>query len=376
MLKNWITALLITIIGIHTTSCKGAGIMPKELQATGKAPFILKEITALQQVSQLTGKESINKTDRYGVYGTDLGSMFNAGDKTYLVFGDTFGYRSPDAVGAGGENWRSNILAVTSDEDPADGLTFDEMIVNDQGEAIELLPSLKEDHNEMTKIPTYGVNVAETLYLFYMSVRHWGEPGEWDANYSGIAKSVDEGQTWEFIESAKWPGDSNFIQVSSYKVVMDDDTTEIYFWSIPAGRFGGVKLMKVNEKFIEDISKYEYYIGTDEDGNPLWSQQMENAVLVVDDTVGELSVIWNPFLKRWIMMYMQDRGGIVMREGLTPWGPWGKPLQAITQGQYPGLYSPYMNQKYIENDGEFIYFTLSLWGPYNVFWMKVRLVKH
>jgi hypothetical protein len=41
----------------------------------------------------------------------------------------------------------------------------------------------------------------------------------------------------------------------------------------------------------------------------------------------------------------------------------------------PGLYAPYMLPEYTSNDGRTIYFTLSKWGPYNVFWYRADLVK-
>src|SRR5690606_3977479 len=105
-------------------------------------------------------------------------------------------------------------------------------------------------------------------------------------NYSGVAKSVDEGVTWDVIEGLRWPGDSNFIQVAPYRVQVSDETAEIYFWCIPAGRLGDVKLMKVNENDIEHLSKYMYYAGLDEEGKPIWSEKLDDAVLVVDDEVG------------------------------------------------------------------------------------------
>src|SRR5690606_16517469 len=120
----------------------------------------------------------------------------------------------------------------------------------------ELLPGQKVDNVEMTKIPTHGIAVGDTLYLYFMSVRHWGGPGGWESNYGGLAKSVDEGKTWQILEDVQWPGDSNFIQVSPYKVEVNDELTEIYFWCIPTGRFGHVQLMKVDEKHIEDLDQY------------------------------------------------------------------------------------------------------------------------
>lgn len=339
------------------------------LSADGKK-LVLQGVADVTMVSQITGAESPNKTDRYAVYGTDLGSMINAGDKTYFVFGDTFGERDPGQTGGGGSFWRSNTMAYTTDADPADGIALDGMITDDIGLAAELIPSRKSDYDEMTTIPTHGVYANNALYLYYMSVSHWGDPGKWDANDAGVAKSTDEGRTWTVLDQPRWPGDSNFIQISPYHV-----GEEIYFWGIPSGRFGGVQLMKVREADIENADAYHYYAGEDDDGEPVWSGSPEEAKTVVDDTVGELSVVWNPYLERWIMTYLKEGRGVVIREGLSPWGPWGEAIDLVTMTEQPGLYAPFMNDRYVEDGGRTIYFTLSLWGPYNVFWFKASLTK-
>lgn len=360
-------ALLLILIG-----CSPGNRSNPMLDAADKE-FILKGVVDLRKISQLTGEASPNKTERYAVYGTDLGSMINEGDRTYFVFGDTFGERPEDQIGGGGSFWRSNTIGYTTDRDPSDGIALDGMITDDIGLAKELLPSKKLDYDEMTKIPTHGLAAGGALYLYYMSVNHWGAPGYWDANYASAAKSTDGGQNWTLLDQLKWPGDSNFIQVSPYKVANADDSADLYFWCIPSGRFGGVQLMKVREQNIENQAEYRYYAGTDPEGAPIWSADMKSAKTVVDDTVGELSVIWNPGLQRWLMTYLQEGNGVVIREGLAPWGPWGEAIELVKASEYPGLYGPYMNDRYLSEDGRTFYFTLSLWDPYNVFLFKASL---
>ncbi len=84
--------------------------------------------------------------------------------------------------------------------------------------------------------------------------------------------------------------------------------------------------------------------------------------------------MWSEYLERWIMTY-SDAGNAYIREGVTPWGPWGDPIEMVSATDYPGLYSPYLNPRYVSDGGRRIYFTLSLWGPYNVFWFSVDLVR-
>src|SRR5690606_23129073 len=184
-------------------------------------PFVVTGASDVTQIAQLTGQGAINDTESVAVAGTDLGSMVNVGERTYFVFGDTFGTRDEGMTGGGGGNWRSNAVAFTTDEDPSDGITFDGWVLDDIGLALEVAVGQKDPNDgdgEVTKIPTYGFAVGETIYLHYMSVSFWGEPGAWDANHAGLVRSTDDGASWEVLDGPQWPGDSNFVQVATAEV--------------------------------------------------------------------------------------------------------------------------------------------------------------
>ncbi len=352
-------------------SCAGAQ-KPMQMPAPEipAADLLLDGVSQLAPVAQLTGTDSINRTDKYGVYGCDLGSMFQDDDRTYFLFGDTFGPRSPSQVGAGGENWRSNTMAWSTTTNPENGITFDGWITDTAGTAVELLSSRKVDHDEITVIPTNGVAANGALYIFFMSVRHWGAPGSWDCNYSGIARSTDSGHTWTKLAQPRWPGGSNFIQTAIWK--QGDD---LLIWGIPSGRHGGAALMKVPEKEIETAASYRYFAGV-QGGRPKWSADMRDAVVIVDAPVGELSVAWNAYLGRWIMTYLNEHShNLEIREGPEPWGPWGPARMLVAARRYPALYGAFMCPGFTAEGGKVIYFTMSQFGPYNVFLMRANLDK-
>lgn len=371
------TAASLVAMIVVATGCTEGGAVTVDTRTD--RPFVLEGVSGLKQVAQLTGPDAINDTVSVGVVGTDLGSMVNFGGKTFFLFGDTYGIREADAWGGMGDLWRSNVSAWTTDDDPRDGITFDAWTPVDE---FGLAAALSEgDHaantgtGEVTKIPTHGFAVDETLYVQYMSVSFWGESGVWDANYAGLLRSTDEGESWENLEDVRWPGDSGFIQVAALPV-SENDVDYVYLWGIPSGRFGGVSLMRVEAKpeAVEDLEAYEYFAGTRNSGEPVWDADLAAAQIVVDAPVGELSVMWSTYLGRWIMTY-SDAGTAYIREGITPWGPWNDAIQLAVPRDYPVLYSPYMNPRYTTDDGRTIYFTMSLWGPYNVFWFSVDLDK-
>jgi hypothetical protein len=292
----------------------------------------------------------------------------------WFVFGDTFGDRPADATGGGGSFWRSNVLGWTTDDDPSDGITLDGMVTDGTGSAKELLSSKKVDGVEMTVIPTHGFEADGAMYLHFMSVRHWGDPGEWEVNYAGLAKSTDDGKHWTKLSGVRWAGDSGFVQISPFHVQIDGEDW-LYVWGITHGRFGGVSLARVKASEVEDERRWQYFAGTTADGQPRWRNDVTAAKEVLDDTVGELSVVWNDYLGRWIMTYLAEGRGVVIRDSPTPWGPWGDEKVLVSDTDVPGLYAPYMLPRYTADGGRTIYFTLSVWDPYNVFWYRARLDK-
>ena len=336
------------------------------------ASFVLEGVHGVERVGQITGAEGPGDTTQHGVGHTDLGSMFEADGKVWFVFGDTFADREPGQTGGGGSHWRSNVLGFTEDEDPSDGITIDGMIVDDLGLATELLPSKKVDGDEMTVIPTHGFEAGGAMYLHWMSVRHWGAPGEWEVNEAGLSTSTDGGRTWRKLDEPRWDGESGFVQISPFHVT-EDGVDTLYVWGVTHGRWGGVSLAKVAAADVEDAAAWRYFAGADGDGAPRWSASPDDAELVVDDTVGELSVVWNDHLDRWLMTYLREGTGVVMREGITPWGPWSDTHVVIAADEVPGLYAPYMLPRYTEDGGRVVYFTLSIWDPYNVFWYRAEL---
>jgi hypothetical protein len=341
--------------GVTTTLAASVGLQAFVVSGQEASPVAQVDLP-LVEVALLTGSDpaAVNQTGAdYGVDGTDLGSSFLYNDQTYIVFGDTFDIAKSD--------WRCNVLAISSDDDPSDGITFDRMIEDRPGHAAELLSARKIDFDEMTVIPTYGVAVGDRLFLHYMSVEHWGAPGYWDLGSAGFAWSDDEGQSWTKDETAILPGDTNWGQVA---IVEHEDW--LYLFGIPGGRYGSGKLARVEPGRLLDLDSWSYWDGSD------WAADAADAAVVVHGHVGELSVRWNSYYQRWLMMYLiDDEGLIVLRTASDLTGPWDEPRVVVRSTDYPALYAPYMYPKW--NDGPDVYFNMSLFGPYNVWLMKTSI---
>lgn len=318
------------------------------------------------QIARITGADSISQTGpRWGVYGADLGHAFVHKGKMWLTFGDTYGSpAASDFTSVTHRDWRSNTMAWLSlGQDPSRGLSFDGMITDTPGHAKELLPSLKKAGVETTVIPTYGTGIGDRMFLHYMSVRSWGAPGHWTLNHAGIAYSEDDGNTWSEPAGARWPGDSNFGQVAFV-----GQGGYLYLFGIPGGRYGGVQLARVLPSRILDLDAYAYWDGRS------WQARIADAATIVPAPVGELSVSWNSYSRRWLMMYLNNPAGqIVIRSARALTGPWTPETVVTTGQQFPQPYAPYITPLW--NDGSGLFFTMSRWGPYAVYLMRTDLAR-
>ncbi len=402
MTRHSLSLALLCAVGSLALVAGPAQASQADRTAAPGFPFTVNKVT---QVAQLNGPSpsspaalyapaahSINDTTRWGICGGDLGSLTYAQGTAYIALGDNYTSCPPGTGGPGGgltpPDWRSNALGVIPNPaDFAHGLHITRWISKDGRHAAEVIPS---QHNagdcesaetpgcEVTTIPTYGFATQGRLFLAFMSVHHWGAPGAWDVNYSSFAMSADKGKTWTVETSKiKWDARSNFAQVA---VTPDPSGAYLLFYGIPGGRFGAVKLMRTPNTWqgVLNAHDYQYYTGTSARGQPQWNGSADRATVVADAPVGELSVIYDPGVKQWLMTYLQGggasgSGNLVIRGATHYWGPWSKPTTLVDQQQFPGLYGAFMNPHFLSDGGHTIYFVMSQWDPYCVFWMRASL---
>ncbi|MDV8065167.1 DUF4185 domain-containing protein [Rhodococcus sp. IEGM 1366] len=342
---------------------------------TGGLPGLSGRTAAIEKV---TGTYSPNNTvERFNVLGTDLGIMWDNGAGQILTaFGDTTGHsRNPICDGLVGE-WRSNVLFRSADRVLADGMRFDSGPMDGSGQAREIIAAMKIPGVEASSIPTGGIAVNGVQYLSYMSVRNWGDAGQWSTNYSQIATSSDNGETWATRPETLRPniggvlpvgvgpaaGNENFQMNSMVK-----DGGFVYNYGTPAGRAGEVRLSRVSEGSILDLASYEYW-----NGNGWIRADPAAAVPVMDGRIGEISVQYNEFLGKFVAMYTDVFSSIVMRTASSPAGPWTAPETLVNLVEVPGIYAAYIHPW---SNGSDLYFLATTWADYNVMLMRTTLVR-
>lgn len=354
----------------HITRWIGAvaasGLVLAGSLAVGASPALATEATTpVTVVEKLTGPDAPNNTwGRWDIKGTDLGIMWDDGaGRVLTAFGDTFGnaWTGPGGGSGPNGNWRSNVLVRSSDTDLSDGMLFESAPQSPQGIAKQLIPSKKINGDEITTIPTAAISVGKRQYLGFMSVKQWGAPGYWDTNYAGIAYSDDDGENWT-VSDTRWDntaaGDDPF-QMQAYV----RSGGQIYVFGTQNGRNGPASLARVPAQKLLDESAYRYWDGAH------WSKDEADAAPVIDAPVSELSVQYDAFSKRFLLMTLSGED-IVLRTATSPEGPWSAPQTVASSADYPGLYGGYFHPW---NKDGVIYFTMSQWSPYNVYLMRMQI---
>jgi len=335
-------------------------------------------------IGQLTGKDGFNDTTRFNVIGTDLGIVTKYQGQFRYIFGDTFGtdfmtIESWDPFSTKDYAWRSQTMALSNDTDPSDGILLNDWIKDSpSGNATELFPSGKDMSRttELTAIATTAVTINTSFYIFYMSVKSWGSTGHnWICNNASIAYSSDGAHFFK-MNNMSWPTFSNCIQ---FAFVQDNRSTglisdEIYFLTAPGNRNGGAYLVKVDKNQLLNQSAYRYLSLVDANNTPVWSSNMNAAKCVIPPTVGELSVMWDKYLEKYVVTYTDiAHSGICLRVAEELWGPWSAPYLIAHARDYPGLYGAFLHPDLVENNGQQIYFIMSRWNVYNTFVLRVDL---
>jgi hypothetical protein len=348
-------------------------------------------------VNWVDGPNSPNNTyTRFAISGADLGIIWDNGqtganDQVLMAFGDTFGDCS-----VSGQQWRSNTLFRSADRNLSDGISVPDPAFGNAyaGSPVlsaippgsnfsrQIIASLNLAPTEVTIIPTAGISVGTTQYVNFMSVQKWGNPGQWTTNFSAIATSVDNGETWTASRETVRPsfyfsvpsvwfnwGNQNFQQGA---FVRRDGY--VYSFGTPSGRSGSAYVSRVPENAVLDLSQYEYW------SSPWWNffgtgswvaNSPWSATPVISAPVSEMSVQYNDYLNKYVVLYTDGSNNVVMRTADNPQGPWSASQTLVTSTQLPGgIYAPFIHPWSAGHD---LYFNLSLWSAYSVMLMHTTL---
>jgi hypothetical protein len=348
---------------------------------------------------------AFNRTEsRYGIRGCDLGSSFEHKNRVYFLFGDSF---RDD-----GSQWAINFdsIAFCTDTAPSGGLnlTFYKQP--------PLFPAIDQS---AFNVPLDGISWNGVMYVFF-STDHYVVDGRDLLGRSVLGRSDNDGYDYAYIGEFSR---QKFINVSVEAGIADDKMSPAInvpigtpiLWIFGSGRYRAspVYLSVIRLDRIEQFQPVHYFTGG------LWSTNEDDAApLFCAGDVGELSVRWNPFLGRWLVLYNSSNPrGILMRSAPQPWRPWtSQPVMVFDPGvladsnspcsgagygrfmhipwnvrhcdqvqdnmfggfrddEWAGEYGPYQITRYAAGDRKVsqIWFTMSTWNPYQSMLMTATI---
>lgn len=342
-------------------------------------------------------------TGQWRVKGTDLGIPFYSRkeDKLYFVFGDTFDSSMP----SDNSYWRGTIAGYTHDFDFSEGIRWDGFLEDENGAAKELIwthHSKNEEYFDRTKICQGGIEIDGAIYLFYECIRHWGEAGYWDVNYAGVIKSTDCGKTFSRVNQLSWveSDEGEFVdkiqtlseedihlQPSGEKVDLSKRVAPffaqiypaygkdgyVYIYGRRAGRQFGIKVGRVKIEQFENFDEYEYLVRF-ENGNAVWKKgkealkeiaENEAAADIIKGATSNMSVVYNSYLRKWMLIFYRPGKGIVYQTSNTPYGEFSDEKMLIPENYaFPsghGCYGAFSHERMLSRGGRLVYVVVSQW---------------
>jgi hypothetical protein len=377
-----------------------------------------------QRICQLTGRtdpsglDHVNDTTRFALLGTDLGTSFDHvqdGEvRTYFFFGDT-DTDEGDPTG--------DAIAYTTDLDPEpqngpQGLHL-QFMMGDDGWRRLVIHDTSSGNNlslEAFEVPSGGFSHAGRLFVF-ATTDHDSIDGRDVMLSSVLASGIDAHQDFSleyFVEQKGTYDLARFINISPFKIAnqtflgalpdnAQPDGEGLFLAASGDYRASNAYLAYVPlfQDQVPQLAGWRFFggmffssPGDPEGGAPIWltPEEKENTIPIVSETqLGELSFCWNPFLKRWLLVYAggyRGIGGVWLRSARWPWGPWSEP-QLLFNNEDGHLlrdpfidfggaaYAPYVISRYNKWDPLLqratIYYTMSTWKPYQVMLMKSQL---
>jgi len=329
------------------------------------------KIKEVRNLSQVTG---VGYTDKWDVYGTDLGiPVYSPSRKRmYFLFGDTEGVSEIDRTQP--RNWRGTVAGYTNNFDFSEGIKWDGFLLDGEGRARQLVKAHYTDSSmrkEKTKISQGGIEIDGNLYVFYESICYWGPKasGYWYINFGGTLKSTDGGDTFEKVYDLTWieptEEDAERFENAALRATEDMELNQsgvefdakahiapgfgqmfacdgkdgyIYIFGRYGGRIHGIKVGRVKKERFEDFTAYEYLTEYNENGEAVWKPYREglDAIIanpekaeIIPAPTSNMTVSYNNYLQKWLISYYYPNKGIMFATADTPYGPYSEPTMVL-----------------------------------------------
>lgn len=287
----------------------------------------------------------------YGVRGTDLGFSFLHQGRLFFLFGDT--WPRP------GLNRDVNSDTIGSVLPTAPGIPSETR--SDLCQHFKFVTESPSGYLQVRldgstlgarDVPLSGFSSGDAMYVFFLHPT--GGEGDLRAYRATLGVSRDLGRHFATVVSEL----PDFFQEVA-PVVVDSQglgrsglpwvPQQIVLFFAKTLYEGLPYLAAAPLRTIENPITWLYFSGTSADGTPQWSTSPHAKAIVclgsvIGTSISELSVAWEPYLKRWLMLFETDGGsppGIRMESATAPWGPWTATSEVVLDSNTLGCQSIY-----------------------------------
>ena len=299
---------------------------------------------------------------RASIISQDGGESFTVPGGAIWAFGDTFkGTRSADGTPHFAGGAISCAIAFLGAKAPDYPPAFDYLVSSNRDAVSPFAFFPDEQPTERYRIwPLGGIYANSQYYLFYSLIEVFGN-GQWDFRGvgSGLGRSAVALGPYERLQPH---GDWRF-PIAPTQVI--EAGGWVYLFGIQEfdGK-QGVALARVRPENIEDPEAYEFYTGP----GPKFSPRKETAACLVGHVPGQVSVAWNPYLQKYVMVSSSDFDHpreIRFLVADAPYGPWSPPVARVEVPQYAQgkrlemAYCAYLHPELFRGDGRVMNLTYS-----------------
>ena len=189
----------------------------------------------------------------------------------------------------------------------------------------EYLPDEDLKHHRIW--PGDGISIGSRIYLSYSVIVVTDEPGPWNFHGIGAGLAVAETPLGHFVRLR--PNGQWRFPVNPAQILREGDW--LYLPEISDAPKGLI-LARVNAPEIENPAAYEFFTGKG------WSTNRADVKVVFREAYGQISVMWVPALRRYLMATSSDffhPHEIQFRQAKQIQGPWSAPAR-IPVPEMPG----------------------------------------
>jgi hypothetical protein len=224
------------------------------------------------------------------------------------------------------------------------------------------LDKANEDWSKHRIWPRAGVHLNGASYLFFGRVVV-GNKGVWDFKQDAVGLARAEGTSWDFERIIKPQSDPPLTVTPESALLHSDGNVYLHYIKNTGKMASGTFVARVPADKLADPKAYQYWCGQEAG----FTADESKSKPIVTDVWGQVSVVRNEFLDRFVMLHvggvLSDPRTVYLRTAKTPFGPWSDKVQAM---KLPGklgesfkglVYCAYLHPELFREQGRIMAFT-------------------